>query len=421
MNELFDLCRAAATAAAALEPRSLEVPELRTTAVGLQQHIDQMSVALAKVLHEAESRKAWQGTGARSMADWLAGKTKSSYGQAKKKEKLGEALGKSKDLDDAVKKGDVSPDAASELADAVNNPPEGADVGELVEAAKGATPKEAKDAAETWKRIHSEESEEAAEARRFAQRSVKSALPNDGMVTTTVILPLLQNRMIQNALEHIKGLSKPDGRTRDQEMADALIALADAYAKGTVTGGREQPSIILTIPVESMTGQSNEPGVTPHGDRIPAHVVRQMAENATLQRMLIDAQGVILDLGREVRYATIQQYKALLVRDGCCTEEGCNIPAAWCDLDHFLSWEEGGETNLENMRLLCRFHHTMRHMKGSWVSGTATDGYIHLADGTVLHCFSKGTGAAKRAGNGTSSGAGDSAGSGTKPRTQAAA
>jgi hypothetical protein len=320
-----------------------------------------------------------------------------------------------------VKKGDVSPDAASELAEAVNNPPAGADVGELVEAAKGATPKEAKEAADTWKRINSKESEEDAEKRRFAMRSVKSGLPNDGMVTTIATLPVTENRMLQNALEHIKGMSQPNGRTREQQMADALTALVDAYAKGTVTGGREQPSIIATIPVESLTGDSNEPGVTPHGDRIPAHIVRRMAENATLQRMLVDAAGIILDLGREVRFATIQQYKALLLRDGCCTEEGCNIPAAWCDLDHFLSWEEGGETNLENMRLLCRFHHTMRHMKGSWVSGTATDGYIHLADGTVLHCFSKGTGAAKRAGNGTASGAGGSAGSDAKPRSQAAA
>jgi len=426
MSDLFELCRAAATAATALDPRSLEVPLLRDTAIGLQQHIDQMNVALAKVLHEAEARKAWQGTGARSMADWLAGKTKSSYGQAKKKEKLGEAMGKSKELDDAVKKGDLSPDAASELSDAVNNPPEGANVGELVEAAKGATPKEAKDAAETWKRINAKESEEEAERRRFALRSVKSGLPNDGMVTTTSVLPVLEHRMFQNALDHIMGMSQPDGRTREQQRADALIALFDAYAKGTVTGGREQPSIIVTAPAETMTGDGNEPGVTPHGDRIPAHIVRRMAENATLQRMLIDAEGIILDLGRAVRFATLQQYKALVARDGCCTEEGCRIPAAWCDLDHFLPWEEGGETNLENMRLLCRFHHTLRHLKGVRVSGTATDGFIHLPDGTTLRCYSKGAGAkhGKKAEHSASGGgehAGSAASGGTGPRTQAAA
>jgi hypothetical protein len=395
MSELFDLCRAAATAATALEPSALDLPELRTTAVGLQQHIDQMGVALARVLADAESRKAWQGTGARSMADWLAGKTKSSYGQAKRKQKLGEALGKSKELDEAVKKGDVSPDAASELTDAVNHPPAGADVGELVNAVKGATPAEAKEAAETWRRVHSEESEEAAAKRRFGQRSVKSSMPNDGMVTTTVILPELENRMVQNALEHIKGLSEADGRTREQQMADALIALVDGYAKGTVTGGREKPSIILTIPVESVLGTSNEPGVTAHGDKIPAHIVRQMVENALLQRMM-QAEGIILDLGREVRYATVQQYKAILARDGGCTVNTCNIPGGWCDVDHIVPWEQGGESNIADMRLLCRFHHVLRHMQGVWVSGTALDGYIHLPDGTVLHCSPKGTGARPR-------------------------
>jgi hypothetical protein len=396
MSDLFELCRAAVTAAAAIDLSALEAPELRTTAVGLQQHIDQMGVALAKVLHEAEVRGAWQGTGARSMADWLAGKTKSSYGQAKKKEKLGEAMGKSKELDEAVKKGDLSPDAASELSDAVNNPPEGADVGELVKAAKGATPKEAKDAAETWKRINSSESEEDAEKRRFAQRSVKSGLPNDGMVTTIATLPVLENRTLHNALEHIMGMSQSDGRTREQQRADALTALVDAYAKGTVTGGREQPSIIATCPIGTLTGASDEPGVTPHGDRIPAHVMRQLAENATLQRMLIDAEGILLDLGRETRFATLNQYKALVAIDGCCTVVTCSIPAGWCDVDHFVAWEDGGETNLDDLRLLCRFHHKLRHAKGSWVSGTARDGAIHLADGTVLRCKSKGTAAAAK-------------------------
>lgn len=385
MNELADLCRAAAAAAAALEPGSLDIDGLRSTAVGLQQHIEQMSVALAKVLHEAENRRAWEGTGARSMADWLAGKTKSSYGQAKRKEQLGKGLSKSKELDEAVKHGVLSPDAATELVEAISNPPDGADVGELVNAAKGATPPEARDAAERWKQIHSVESEQAAARRRFEQRTVKSSAPRDGLVTTTVVLPVLENRQFHNALEHIKGQSNADGRTREQQMADALIALTDAYAKGTVTGGREKPSLLITIPAESMLGSSNQPGVTAHGDHIPAHLVRQMAGNALLRRVL-EADGTVLDLGRTVRYATDDQYRVLVVRDGCCRFPGCRIPAGWCDVDHIMAWEHNGPSDLSNEWLLCRFHHTLKHSPGVSAIGDATNTQIRLADGTVIDC-----------------------------------
>ena len=51
---------------------------LSNTLIGLQRHIDRITVHQAKVLHEAERIRAWEGTGARHIADWLAGKTKSS-------------------------------------------------------------------------------------------------------------------------------------------------------------------------------------------------------------------------------------------------------------------------------------------------------------------------------------------------------
>lgn len=389
MNDALDLCDLAAAGLALFDPCALDDDLLRTATLRLQQHIDRVTVAQAQLLSEIERRKAFLGTGARGAADWLAGKSKSSYGAAKKKSRLGKALDANPDLKDAVDKGDVSPDSAEAVADAVTNRPKNAtddDVKDLIDAVKGADPKEAKEAADLWSQLLSQETEEEAEERRYQARSVRSSQASDGMVTTTIKLPTLESRMVMNAISHVAGKpSESDPRTTEQRLADGLIGLADAYAKGQVNGGREKPTIIITIPVDGYTGDSDEPGYTAQGDRIPAHVVRRLAERADLQRLMM-AGSHVLDLGRKVRFATDEQYKALLARDGMCRVEECHIPGAWCDVDHFIDWDHLGETSLDDLWFLCPHHHTEKHRPGARVEGTVYDARIILADGTVLKC-----------------------------------
>ncbi len=298
-------------------------------------------------------------------------------------------MNKSKALDDAVTNGELSPDAAAALHDAVTNPPEGAseaDVDQLVDAVKGADPFEAKQAANRWKEILSSESEEQAEERRHQQRSVRMTAPCDGLVTINATLPVLQARQVYASVSHIAGqYGKDDSRTTEQRLADGLVELATAYAKGQITGGRENPNLLITIPVDSLTGHSDEPGVTSWGDRIPAFVVRRLAENATLQRVL-QAGSHILDLGRSVRLATDQQYQALVVRDGGCRWPECHLPAAWCQIDHLTDWILDGPTDLDNLVLWCTFHHHEKHRPGVTVLGNAHDLRLQLADGTIVHC-----------------------------------
>lgn len=389
MNDALDLCDLAAAGLALFDPCTFDDDLLRSSVLRMQHHIDRVTVIQSQLLAEVDRRKAFLGTGARGAADWLAGKSKSSYGAAKKKSRLGKALGANPDLKDAVDKGDLSPDSAEALSDAVTNRPKNAtddDVKQLIDAVKGADPKEAKDAADLWSQLLNKETEEEAEERRYQARSVRTGLPTDGMVTTTIKLPVLESRIVMNAISHVAG--KPtdtDTRTTEQRLADGLVGLADAYAKGQVNGGREKPTIIITIPVDSFTGESDEPGVTDHGDRIPAHIVRRMADDANLQRVLL-AGSQVLDLGREVRFATEAQYRAILARDAMCDFGDCRIPGAWCDLDHFIDWDNLGPTDLENLWLLCRHHHREKHRPGVRVEGTVHDARIILADGTVVEC-----------------------------------
>jgi len=36
---------------------------------------------------------------------------------------------------------------------------------------------------------------------------------------------------------------------------------------------------------------------------------------------------------------------------------GCDMPTSWCDAHHVIAWEAGGDTDMVNLALLCRYHH----------------------------------------------------------------
>ena len=136
--------------------------------------------------------------------------------------------------------------------------------------------------------------------------------------------------------------------------------------------------------MDAYLGETNTPARTANGDRIPACVARHLAENAHLQRVTQTGSRV-LDLGTTARLASDDQYRALLVRDGGCRWPGCEIPAAWCEVDHLVPYP-AGPTDLINMVLWCSHHHHEKHRPGVHVLGDAHSLRIQLANGTIIDC-----------------------------------
>ena len=94
----------------------------------------------------------------------------------------------------------------------------------------------------------------------------------------------------------------------------------------------------------------------------------------------------ILNLGRSVRYASDDQYKALFARDRGCRWPGCEIPAAWCEIDHLTPYSQGGATNLNELVLWCCHHHHEKHRPGVKTHGNTHNLQLELANGTIIDC-----------------------------------
>ena len=54
----------------------------------------------------------------------------------------------------------------------------------------------------------------------------------------------------------------------------------------------------------------------------------------------------------------------VMARNARCTAPGCGHPAASCDQDHTLAWEDGGITCECNISPLCRRHHKIKQAQG---------------------------------------------------------
>ena len=97
--------------------------------------------------------------------------------------------------------------------------------------------------------------------------------------------------------------------------------------------------------------------------------------DCTAHALLVDEDGKPMKLGREVRYATAEQRKIVIIRDGGCAFAGCDCPAAWVEIHHVIWWSEDGETNVVNLVALCRRHHGITHRRG-WSMHASDDGWF---------------------------------------------
>ncbi len=69
--------------------------------------------------------------------------------------------------------------------------------------------------------------------------------------------------------------------------------------------------------------------------------------------------------GRRYRTVPPRMRRALEIRDRHCAFPGCRIGIGWCEAHHILEWDDGGETNLDNLTLICSRHHHAVH-EGGW-------------------------------------------------------
>lgn len=163
------------------------------------------------------------------------------------------------------------------------------------------------------------------------------------------------------------------GQGRDAE-PDERVGACQAAGAGTEESGAGVPSwvraiapqVVLTVPVLSLLGHSDEPAELDGFGPIDLETARTLCANApTFTRVLTHPEtGAVLSVGRDRYTVPADLRRAVAIRDRTCRFPGCRRRAASCDVDHSTAWADGGTTGLDNLATLCRKHHRLKHETG---------------------------------------------------------
>ena len=114
--------------------------------------------------------------------------------------------------------------------------------------------------------------------------------------------------------------------------------------------------------------------------------------DADRQYLLCDAtcevwferDGQPIGAGRTTRTINRRLRRALEHRDRCCSVPGCGATRG-LHAHHIKHWENGGPTELNNLVLLCPYHHRLHHTGGITITGPADRLVVTDDQGRILN------------------------------------
>jgi len=217
-----------------------------------------------------------------------------------------------------------------------------------------------------WRRLADHEGHLRDTEAAFERRRLHASAAWNGNVRLDGDLDAENGAVVITALRSLTDPSQidhDDSRTPQQRRADALVEICRRHLDQTdrpIVGG-ERPHITVTLDIESLEGRAGHTCEIEPSGVVSSEAARRLACDARITRIITDAAGQPLDVGRATRTIPAALRRALDLRDRSCTQPGCTIPSQWCDAHHIQHWADGGPTNLTNLQLLCRRHHRNTH------------------------------------------------------------
>ena len=162
------------------------------------------------------------------------------------------------------------------------------------------------------------------------------------------------------------------------------MKLAESFLAGNpVTGtGGERFQVIVHLDQEALGPDGAWTATLEDGSRVSAETLRRVACDCGL--LVTGGDGEALNIGRRARGIPPAIRRALMLLDRGCAFPGCTH-TAFLHGHHIEHWLHGGETSLENLVILCTFHHHLVH-EGGWTVASESDGVFafHSPAGTLL-------------------------------------
>jgi hypothetical protein len=145
-------------------------------------------------------------------------------------------------------------------------------------------------------------------------------------------------------------------------MAEHFLATGDQGDQWQGLKGAERCQVMLHVDIDTLRQRSNPHACCSLDNKhwISPKTAKRLSCDASLVTVLENKQGGVLNIGRRARTVPPSIKRALELRDNSCRVPGC-CQSINLDAHHIKHWADGGETSLDNLVHLCRFHHTQLH------------------------------------------------------------
>tara|TARA_R110001592_G_scaffold215025_1_gene468210 strand:+ start:68145 stop:69548 length:1404 start_codon:yes stop_codon:yes gene_type:complete len=359
---------------------------------------------LLKMIAEFDRREGWsRGGTVRSCAHWLNWKCGIALGAGREKVRVAHSLESLPMIDAAFAAGEISYSKVRAMTRVAT--PENEDF--LLTIAQYGTASHVEKAVAKYRSVQTKNADEA-ESEQHNERKLAYYQDQDGMWVIHAKLPPEAGALVIKAIEAVANpvqeerqeALKAKDKDKDKEQnvsaetlfqdllehtrADALVSIAEHFLASadqatTLQGlkGSERCQLLLHVDINTLRQHHSKPGPCHEhchmGDKhwMSPNTAKRLACDTSLITVLEDEQGTVLNIGRKTRTVPSNIGRALSLRDKTCRFPGC-CESRYVDAHHIRHWADGGETSLDNLVTLCRYHHRQLHGGGFSIRAVKT-------------------------------------------------
>jgi hypothetical protein len=371
------------------EDRSIDELDLEIRRLARQMNAE--TYRMLMLVRDFDDRFGFSRWGLRSCAEWLAWSCGLSLSAAREKVRTAQALRGLPAIAAAFADGRLSYSKVRALTRIAQENDEDLLLAYALDAS-------AAQVEERCRQMRNTEPESVGVARRAWERRSLTMFRDQsrGCMRITIELPIEDGELVGRAIESAVAAgdaafgaefgSNPE-RSADAwraQQADALVAISKAHLAGEARSGEgrsiavaDHYQVVLHVDEKSLRGGIGR-------SDLPIETVKRLTCDGSLITIVEDEHGTPLDVGRKHRTVTTALRRALWSRDRGCSFPGCGNNR-YVHGHHIQHWTNGGETSLDNLTLLCTYHHTLVHEGGFTIHHDRREGiYFRRPDGRVI-------------------------------------
>lgn len=308
-----------------------------------------------ELLVEADVNQEWLADGAPNVVQWLTARFGIEARFGRRLNELAHRLGNLPELSKRFAAGELSLDAVELLAEVATPETElglidqarDADLHDLARIAARAEPPSIDKSADQ----RSEEWLSTQWNLRGSRMSVNGQL-------TGVGAQMVEDRLVAAAKQIPKNPLTDEHDEWSKRMADGLVEVC-----ATDSDGRAPvPTVTVHADADALTTDDKGAAEVGSGPVVANEMARMLGCDADVETSMT-SEGRTVGVGRKTRQIPGWLRRQVEARDHHCRFPGCGR-TVFLQIHHIQPWAQGGPTDLDNLILLCWWHHIFTHERG---------------------------------------------------------